>query len=539
MPTTWADDPRFAAGSVLAGRYEVVRRFVRSDRELILEARDRTIAGMQVALKILPPRRDSPDTARTALRAEALRSTSLTHGNIARILRLEEVGDLAFLVLEFLLGPNLERATRDKGVLSLSEVLVIARDCCAGLSHAHRYGVVHGNVCPANLIYHEENDDGLVKVAAFRVADESAHPQYAAPELSAGRPATSLSDQYSLAASLFFMLAGQPPPIRALATVPYEVNAVLAKAMAAEPERRFPDVTAFLAALERAVPGSEDRWEDGHAAPLSQGAELPPATTLNERYVVVREVGRGPTTVVYEAEDRQSNGFRVAIAVVPRQLAANKPAKRAIVKRTGLAALVVHPHVAWTAAYREDGPIEYIVRELLSGPSLGKVLHDRGPFDPPSALAVVRRMASAIEATHAVGLVHGDVAPDKLLYTPGPQGRILKLSGLTGLLDTNDPMTRHLRLERIGATPTMAPEVLAGVPFDGRVDQYGLAATLYELLTGAPPFDGPDLTSRVLHEPPPRCPSVPDAVAAALQRALAKSPVDRFPSLQAFVAALH
>lgn len=185
---------------------------------------------------------------------------------------------------------------------------------------------------------------------------------------------------------------------------------------------------------------------------------------------------------------------------------------------------------------------------LLQGGSLRDRLLRDGRLAPEEAVRLARQVASALEAAHALGLVHRDVKPENILLDANGDAlltdfgiarelAVLKQSGVTRTLArTGIPM---------GTPEYMAPEQLLGEPTDQRVDVYALGAVLYELLVGTPPFDADTpyaIAAQVLTAPlvPPS--RLNGAIWPALEqvvlRALARDPSERYPDVQSFSAAL-
>jgi eukaryotic-like serine/threonine-protein kinase len=261
---------------------------------------------------------------------------------------------------------------------------------------------------------------------------------------------------------------------------------------------------------------------------------------LSERYQLRREIGVGGMAVVLEAWDTRQERV-VAVKVMRPELVSASLADR-FQREIAVAANLVHPHIVPIYDAGVEGHTLYFVMPLLQGGTL----RERLVNDGAQPIAFVRRLAdqigSALHFAHEQGLVHRDVKPENLLLTPG--GAMLGDFGIarSGSLPPPGMSTTGGFI----GTPTYAsPEQLAATsPAGPPSDQYSLACVLFEALTGRPPFvadNAADLVVAHCTAPVPSAaelrPDIPAAMDAALQRAMAKAPEERFESCAAFVDA--
>lgn len=231
--------------------------------------------------------------------------------------------------------------------------------------------------------------------------------------------------------------------------------------------------------------------------------------------------------MVFRGRDPDT-GQPVAIKVLGSQATEERP--RFVREAVALRA-IDHPHVV---RYLDHGvteaDLDYLVMEWLDGHDLSTHL-GRGPLSIDDALSMARTAARALGAAHAAGIVHRDVKPTNLFLV---DGRIDALRVLDfGIARSSSSATSHRRSltrsgELVGSPRYMAPEQVRG-SYDVRTDAYGLGATLFEAITGRPPFVVEQRTALLLaivREPPPLASSlrkdVPPAVDALLMRMLAK-----------------
>lgn len=261
---------------------------------------------------------------------------------------------------------------------------------------------------------------------------------------------------------------------------------------------------------------------------------------LSERYQLRREIGVGGMAVVLEAWDTRQER-EVAVKVMRPELVSASLAER-FQREIAVAAKLVHPHIVPIYDAGVEGHTLYFVMPLLQGGTL----RERLVRDGAMPFAAVRRLAdeigSALHFAHEQGLVHRDVKPENLMLTPG--GAMLGDFGIarSGSLPPPGMSTTGGFI----GTPTYAsPEQLAATaPAGPASDQYSLACVLFEALTGQAPFVADNAADLVVAHCTAAVPSaaalrpeVPAAMDAALHRAMAKSPDDRFDSCASFVDA--
>ena len=262
-------------------------------------------------------------------------------------------------------------------------------------------------------------------------------------------------------------------------------------------------------------------------------AEAVDAASLPERigpYRVVRQIGQGAMGVVYEAHDDRLDRSVAIKKVLPT---ADPQNRERFLREARAAAAVSHPHICQLFEIGEDRGEPFLAMELLAGRSLSDRL-DEGPMPAAEAISTMLAVLSALEAFHARGLVHRDLKPSNIFLTP--HGVKLLDFGLARPAFA-DVDTTSLTLPGLvlGTPRYMAPEQARGLDLDARTDLFAAGAVLFELLAGRPAFNGPsavEVMHAVLHEHPPALVGSFAVIAAdrVIQRALAKSPGDRYPS---------
>jgi tetratricopeptide (TPR) repeat protein/tRNA A-37 threonylcarbamoyl transferase component Bud32 len=276
------------------------------------------------------------------------------------------------------------------------------------------------------------------------------------------------------------------------------------------------------------------------------------ARLLGGRFEVVRLLGEGALSEVYEADDLLLDE-RVAVKRL-RSSWARDPAIVDRCKREVLAARrISHPNVCrvfdLVVAGAETGEPEVLLTmELLRGETLAERLERRGPLPAGEVLPLARQLCLALEAAHGAGVVHRDLKPSNVLLVAqadGGERAVVTDFGLARCLD-GSRATLTAPGDLLGSPAYVAPEQVRGEPVTPAADLFGLGVLLYELVTGQLPFEGEtafETAMARLHRPPPRpgarAPGLPPAWDAAILRCLALAPEERFERPSAVLAALE
>jgi serine/threonine-protein kinase len=263
-------------------------------------------------------------------------------------------------------------------------------------------------------------------------------------------------------------------------------------------------------------------------------------------YLLADLVGVGGMAVVFRAHD-EGLGRTVALKVLAGNLAGDQAARERFTREARTVANVEHPHIIPVYAAGQADGLLYIAMRFVDGADLHALIHSDGPLPPRRAAAFVSDMASALDAAHAVGVVHRDVKPANVLVDaqPGrPEHGYLTDFGVARVIRSTGGLT--IAGQFIGTPNYGAPEQISGGPVDGRTDQYALACVAYELLTGSVPFKREDpmmvLYAHAYADPPllsTARPDLPAAVDAVLTRGLAKQPGQRYDTCGDFADALR
>jgi hypothetical protein len=235
---------------------------------------------------------------------------------------------------------------------------------------------------------------------------------------------------------------------------------------------------------------------------------------------------------VYLAEDTRLRR-KVALKVILPELADQPDFRRRFEAEARGAAAIEHPNlVPVYAAGLLDGHL-FLAMRFVAGQNLNQALDRRGPLTHDAASAILGKVAGALDAAHAAGLVHRDVTPANILLEGelGAAGVFLTDFGLVRGLDTGE--TQLTRTDQVIANlDYAAPEQIKGGRVDARTDVYALGCVLYRMLSGERPFPGTDTQKmwKIVNDPVPPIGREGDPLDAVIARATAKDPERRYPS---------
>jgi len=266
---------------------------------------------------------------------------------------------------------------------------------------------------------------------------------------------------------------------------------------------------------------------------LTAGSTLGP-------YRIVEQIATSSTATTYRAHDPGLDRD-VVIKVLTPAFAEDPGFRERFEQEAIVVARLRHPNIIAILDYGEDQGLIYLVTEFVDGGAVSDRTHEAMPVS--DAVKILGPIASALDYAHNAGLLHRNIKPANILmwHDGSP---VLADFGITTVTSATMRMTQ--RNEAGGSPEYMAPEQAVGDPPPGAAaDQYSLAVVAYELLTHRVPFSAPtplEVLSAIISQPVPRprtfLPSISPRVEEVLLKALAKAPVDRYPSATQFVDAL-
>jgi serine/threonine-protein kinase len=252
------------------------------------------------------------------------------------------------------------------------------------------------------------------------------------------------------------------------------------------------------------------------------------------RYEILGEIGRGAMGVVYRARDPELDRV-VAIKTIDIALEESEKAQyeARFRQEARAAAGLNHPNIVTVHDIGRSGDIAFMAMEYIEGAELRALLEPGKPLAPAQAIAIAAQIAEGLAYAHGHGVVHRDVKPRNIMVLP--QG-LIKITDF-GIARMRSAAAQTQAGTLMGSPRYMSPEQVSGQRADHRSDLFSLGIVLYEMLAGAPPFAGENVTAlmyQIVHVAPPApsaiAPAVPDVLDVIVAKLLAKPVEDRYQS---------
>src|ERR1700691_2592708 len=409
-PAAPADAAADALTGTTVGRFAIVKRLGAGGMGQVYGAEDTTLKRF-VAIKRMSPHADSDAADRKRLLKEAQRASALNHPNVGAIYDVVEHAGELWVVMEFIEGETLRH--RLGRPLSTEEFFAIAAQCCDGLQAAHEKGIIHGDIKPENIMLAPGDrvkilDFGVARRAWKSTPDTATKsmetmtasggtPAYMAPEVLLQQPDDGRSDIFSLGLVFYEMLGGQQPfHSDSLATtvarivhvtptplknVPAPLANVIDRAMAKDPNARYPDAAALLDDLNRVQQGGKPKRRPSSPASFHQYRMI---AALAIVLIVVALLAYSPlrrwlgsSAASHAAPQSQPNGLPQTkiLAVLPFAAAANTDPKQNDPKITALGEGLVASIAAKLGKLTEDRAFEVVTPGNLHEKNISN-LHD-------------------------------------------------------------------------------------------------------------------------------------------------------------------
>ena len=258
---------------------------------------------------------------------------------------------------------------------------------------------------------------------------------------------------------------------------------------------------------------------------------------LVDRYELEELVGTGGMSSVFRAHDRLLDR-KVALKILHQQYSGDDDYVERFRREARSVASLSHPNIVTVIDRGEHEDRQFIVFEYIEGENLKRLIERRGPAPVANALELGIEIARGLAFAHHQGLIHRDVKPQNVLLNGDGHAKVTDF-GIARSLDVQHGMTQTGTV--LGTSDYIAPEQAQGQSVDEHSDVYSLGVVVYELLTSEVPFPGENFVAvamRHINEEPPsvreKRPDVSPRLDEAIQRAMAKRPEDRFPTMDAF-----
>jgi beta-lactam-binding protein with PASTA domain/tRNA A-37 threonylcarbamoyl transferase component Bud32 len=263
-------------------------------------------------------------------------------------------------------------------------------------------------------------------------------------------------------------------------------------------------------------------------------------SVLSDRYQVEARIGAGGMAEVYRGFDQVLNRT-VAIKVLLPQMARDTSFVERFRREAQAAARLNQPNIVGVYDTGADDGTQYIVMEFIEGRTLAEFMATGRRPTPSQAAEIAQKIAAAIAAAHAQGVIHRDIKPGNVMIT---RDGVIKVMDF-GIARVLGPETAPQTSAVLGTASYLSPEQAQGGPVDARTDIYSLGAVLYELLTARPPFTG-DSPVAVAYKQVNEAPAVPSSLNpdvparldAVVMKALSKNPSNRYQTAEEFSADL-
>ncbi|MGO9909162.1 MAG: protein kinase domain-containing protein, partial [Solirubrobacteraceae bacterium] len=269
-------------------------------------------------------------------------------------------------------------------------------------------------------------------------------------------------------------------------------------------------------------------------------AGLAPGTMVDDRYRIVSRLGAGGMADVFLAEDEQL-GRKVALKLLYQRFAEDPGFVERFRREAQSAAGLQHPNVVSVYDRGSYDGTYYIAMEYLPGRSLKQLIRAEAPLDPIRAIDITLQILRAARFAHRRGVIHRDLKPHNVIVDDQDNAKVtdfgIARAGASDMTETGSIM---------GTAQYLSPEQAQGFAVSDASDLYSVGVILYELLTGAVPFEGESAVAIAFKQvsaaprPPSELnPAIPPSLDAVVMRALAKDPAHRYANADELIEALQ
>jgi len=257
---------------------------------------------------------------------------------------------------------------------------------------------------------------------------------------------------------------------------------------------------------------------------------------VDNRYLIERRIARGGMATVYQALDQRLER-PVAVKIMHPHLAEDADFTRRFIQEARQAARLAHPNIVNVFDQGQDGPLTFIVMEFLPGITLRELLNDFGALTSAQTLDVVQAVLLGLDAAHQAGIVHRDLKPENILLADDGRIKIADF-GLARASTHNTATSQAL----LGTIAYLSPELISRGVADVRSDMYALGIMMFEMLTGAQPYQGDQAVTiayqhanDIVPAPSSKNPDIPAQFDDIVEWCTKRSPDDRPPHARALL----
>ncbi|WP_372364960.1 serine/threonine-protein kinase [Candidatus Uabimicrobium sp. HlEnr_7] len=551
-------------GKETFGRYVVEKLLGKGGMGKVCLAYDPHL-DRNVALKLMKVEGEDDSYTKRFLR-EARAIAKLNHPNIISVYDIGYDKGQFFFIMDYVREGCLKTLVNDS--ISLEEKISLVIKIVRAVGYAHSLEMVHRDLKPANIMLAKMNepmvmDFGLVKLlqsstALSRTGMLLGSLQYMPPEQATDASSVDeRSDLYSIGAILYELIVGQLPfptktrmkllmeiindkpksPHEIKADIPPELSKICLRALEKSPDDRYQTAEEFAAALEQAratcfsVKTSSPGLETARLFTTSmmgddRKSDLKLGDTFG-RYVIEQKLGEGGMGAVYQVRDQQL-GRSVALKIMIGDVG-EKQIKRFLLEARATASLK-NPNIVEVYEIGEV-PQNYFTMDLIEGRSLSALLRSKN-LTARKAAIIIAKCSKALAYAHEKGIIHRDIKPSNIMMENNVEPKVMDF-GLAKDVQNDNKLSKSGDV--VGTPVYMSPEQADGRKIDARSDIYSLGASLYEVLTKRPPFQG-ESSMRLLHqifsedpiEPRLLNPDIPKELEAICLKCLQKKPEKRY-----------
>lgn len=263
---------------------------------------------------------------------------------------------------------------------------------------------------------------------------------------------------------------------------------------------------------------------------------------IKGRYKLIDELGRGSFATVYIARDTKNNRI-YAVKIMHFEFADDGELLARFQREAHILLQLSDPHIVRIFDYGDDNDLHYIVMDYIDGQNLKYHTLTHGPMEPLRALDYTRQISEGLDTAYKHGVVHRDIKPQNIVINSKD---VVKITDF-GLARSRETVTLTQSNVFMGTAYYIPPEQAeSGRSADTRSDLYSVAAVFFEMLTGNPPFEGETAVDIVVKHMNDKVPSIcrvrpelPREVDLFMQKAMAKSPADRYSTPREFISAIE